>query len=51
MQRRFTLAHEWGAMQVDLWIEWLKSTITAVEKETDATAPRLRVVGGGEGQA
>ena len=46
VQRRFTLAHEWGAMQVDLWIEWLKSTITAVEKETDATAPRLRVVGG-----
>jgi PadR family transcriptional regulator, regulatory protein AphA len=44
VQRRFDLTHEWGAGQVDLWIEWLKSTIAAIEKERDGAAPKLKVV-------
>jgi DNA-binding PadR family transcriptional regulator len=46
VQRRFDLMHEWGASQVDLWIEWLKSTIATIEKEKDVAAPKLKLVRG-----
>jgi DNA-binding PadR family transcriptional regulator len=48
VQRRFTLAHEWGKLQIDKWIEWLEQTITIIEQEPDSVAPRLRIVGGRE---
>lgn len=46
VQRRFDLAHQWGAQQVDAWIEWLRATIAVVEREPDSAAPRLKIVGG-----
>jgi DNA-binding PadR family transcriptional regulator len=46
VQRRFDLAHKWGAQQIDYWIEWLRTTIEAVESEPADAAPRLRVVHG-----
>jgi DNA-binding PadR family transcriptional regulator len=50
VQRRFDLAHQWGAAQIDHWIEWLRNTIAIVEREPDSEQPRLRVVGGERGR-
>jgi hypothetical protein len=36
--------HEWGANQMDLWIEWLKSTIATIERERDPATPALKLV-------
>lgn len=46
VQRRFDLMHQWGARQVDLWIEWLKSAIAIIEKERDGAASKLKLVRG-----
>jgi DNA-binding PadR family transcriptional regulator len=44
VQRRFDLAHQWGAQQIDHWIEWLRTTIEVVEREPADAAPSLCVV-------
>jgi len=49
VQRRFDLAHQWGAQQVDLWILWLRQTIEVIEREESSGAPKLRLVGAGGG--
>jgi len=49
VQRRFDLAHQWGAQQIDAWIVWLNDTIAVIEREEEAGAPRLRLVSGAGG--
>lgn len=46
VQQAFTLMHEWGASQVDLWINWLRATIAKVEDSPETSLPQLRVVQG-----
>ena len=46
VQRAFTLMHEWGRSQVDLWIDWLKATIATVEAAPEESMPKLRIVTG-----
>lgn len=48
VQRRFDLAHQWGAQQIDLWIQWLRQTIEVIEREEAAATPKLRLVVGGK---
>ena len=38
--------HQWGASQIDHWIDWLRRTIAIVETEPERKDARLRVVGG-----
>ena len=51
VQRRFDLAHQWGAQQVDFWILWIKQTIEVIEREESSGAPKLRLVGNSGGGA